>query len=351
MEKDEIKDIKVEDSIETLEQVINEENSDNRDLRYSEVVISMKDVTKTYLSSFNKFKRDVFKQEVKSVKALDDISLEVNKGEIFGLLGANGSGKTTIIKLLCGLIGKDSGTITVLGSDVSKTRDYLKEVGAIVEAPSMFKDLTGRENLRLLASLSGGLDEQRIEDILNLVGLKNRADTKFGTYSLGMQQRLGIAQAIMTNPKLLILDEPINGLDPDGIMQMRDLFKQLNRSYGTTILISSHILSEMQELCDRVAFIVNGKIVAVKDLKVIDAAPQKTIAKIECDNPQKGYELISAIAEKEGIEVKLVNNVVYVRCDNETIALINKTLIKGNVNIYSVNVKKRTLEDLYKELA
>ncbi len=333
--------------LDELESAIESEKKEEKVIS-NNIVISMQNVTKSYITPFEKIKRDYLKQQAKAVKALDDVSLEVKEGEIFGLLGANGSGKTTIIKLLCGLIQKDNGQITVLGSNVEKDRSYLKDVGAIVEAPTMFKNMTGRENLRYFADLTGSLPEERINDILNLVGLKDRADSLFQTYSLGMQQRLGIAQAIMTNPKLLILDEPINGLDPDGIIQMRELFKKLNEKYGTTILISSHILSEMQELCDRVAILVSGKIVAVKSLKEIDNAQQKIIARIECDNPQKAFELIQKL---EDIEVKLVNNYVYIRCENEKIALVNKTLVQNEINIFGVTIKKRTLEDIYKELA
>ena len=342
----EMKDEKVfvEDS---LEQAIQQDIPDKKVIS-DEVIVSMKDVSKIYISSINKIKRDYFKQNPPSVKALDSVSLEVKKGEIFGLLGANGSGKTTIIKLLCGLISKDGGEIKVLGSDVSLTREYLKDVGAIVEAPTMFKNMTGRENLRYFASLSGGVHEQRIQDILTLVGLKDRADSKFGTYSLGMQQRLGIAQAIMSNPKLLILDEPINGLDPDGIIQMRELLQKLCRTYGTTIIISSHILSEMQELCDRVAILVSGKIVAVKTLNELSETNQKEIAKIDCSDANKAFELISKI---EGVEVRLVNGSIYIRCDGPKIAEVNKTLVNADINIFGITIKKRTLEDMYKELA
>jgi len=318
------------------------------EIQNNEIIVRLDNVTKTYISTSNKIKRDLFKKPAKFVTALDNVSLEVKSGEIFGLLGANGSGKTTIIKLLCSLINKDSGKIEIFSKNISQSRDYLKDVGAIVEAPSMFKNLTGRENLRYFAALSGLHSEERINDILNIVGLKDRADTLFGTYSLGMQQRLGIAQAIMTNPKLLILDEPINGLDPDGIIQMRELMLKLNKTYGTTIIISSHILSEMQELCDRVAILVSGKIVAIKDLKEVVSAEQKIIAKIECSNVEKAFEIISAI---DGVEVRNVNGVIYVRCINDNLALVNKTLIKNDINVYGIVIKKRTLEDIYKELA
>ena len=163
-----------------------------------------------------------------------------------------------------------------------------------------------------------------------------------------MKQRLGIACAAMELPRLMVLDEPINGLDPDGIAQMRALFQKLSKTYGTTIIISSHILSEMQELCDRVAILVSGKIVAIKDLNEIVSTTQKEIAKIMCDKPQEAFDIISTL---EDVEVKLVNDAVYVRCINEKIALINKSLIKKDINVYSVTIKKRTLEDIYKELA
>ena len=334
-----------------MEELMNEAIKDETQRAYASsgnVIVSVEHVSKYYVSSWNRLKRDLFKKEVKQVKALDDVSLEVKEGEIFGLLGANGSGKTTLIKLLCNLIAKDGGKITVLGRDTEQDRDYLKDVGAIVEAPTMFKNMTGRENLRYFASLTGGLPEQRIDDILNLVGLRDRADTKFSTYSLGMQQRLGIAQAIMTNPKLLILDEPINGLDPDGIMQMRELFQKLVNTYGTTIVISSHILAEMQEICDRVAILVTGKIVAVKELHELMDSTQKEIAKIMCDKPNDAFDVISKIKD---VEVKLVDGTVYVRCVNDKIAEINKALVKKDVAIYSITIKKRSLEDLYKELA
>ena len=347
MENNEIKDEGFIKEEELAQAIASEAKQDDRYLS-DEVVVSMENVSKVYISAFNRIKRDYFKQDVKSVKALDEISMEVKKGEIYGLLGANGSGKTTIIKLLCGLIQADNGKICVLGKDVAKTREYLQEVGAIVEAPTMFKNLTGRENLRYFASLSGGLHEQRIQDILDLVGLTDRADSKFGTYSLGMQQRLGIAQAIMSNPKLLILDEPINGLDPDGIIQMRELMHKLNETYGTTIIISSHILSEMQELCDRVAILVKGKIVAVKSLKEVSNTQQKEIAKIDCSDPEKALPLIEKI---EDVEVKMVNGAIYIKCEADKIALVNKTLIKNNIDIYGINIRKRTLEDIYKELA
>ena len=331
----------------TLDEAI-KDDAKKIDYFFGTTIVEVNNLSKCFVSPINKIKRDYFHKEVKQVKALDDVSLEVKEGEIFGLLGANGSGKTTLIKLLCGLISKDSGQIKIFGKDIQNDREYLKDVGAIVEAPTMFKNLTGRENLRYFASLTGKLPEQRIDDILNLVGLSDRADTKFATYSLGMQQRLGIAQAIMTNPKLLILDEPINGLDPDGIMQMRELFQKLSKTYGTTIIISSHILNEMQELCDRVAILVTGKIVAIKELNEIVSTTQKEIAKIMCDKPQEAYDIISTLDE---VEVKLVNDAVYVRCVNDKIALINKSLIKKDINIYSVTIKERTLEDIYKELA
>ena len=171
--------------------------------------------------------------------------------------------------------------------------------------------------------------------------------SKFSTYSLGMKQRLGIAQAIMHNPKLLVLDEPINGLDPDGIIQVRDLLKKIRDSFGTTIIISSHILSELDALCDRVAILEKGHVVTVQSLEELEGQMDgKSVAKIECDNPEKAYEILS----QEDLEVRNVDGIIYVRFAGDKMAEINKKLVLADILVKSIAVKKRTLEDVYKEL-
>lgn len=316
-----------------------------------EEVIRLNGVTKIYTSSFNQFKKKLSPSvNVNEITAVDNVNLVVEKGDIFGLLGANGSGKTTIIKMICSLIHPTKGEVFVFGKN-SKTcaQEIHKELGAIVEAPTMIKDMTGLENLEYFAKLQGGIDSRRIQDIIELVGLKDRQNSKFSTYSLGMQQRLGIAQAIMHNPKLLVLDEPINGLDPDGIIQIRDLLLEINKEYGTTILISSHILSEMQALCSKVAIMSKGKILSVKTIEEVqDQTDNTIIACIVCDNAILGQEKI--VAMDDSIETRVLGQKLYVRFKGDKLPSINKELILNGINIESVTVKKRTLEELYKEL-
>lgn len=308
-------------------------------------IIEFRNVTKIYNSSlFQKLKKGS-----KEIKAVEDVSFVVREGDIYGLLGANGSGKTTIIKLICGLIKKDCGEIKVFGKNIeTNLTEVLKDIGALVESPTMFKEMTGLENLQYFAMLHGNISQQRILDIIELVGLTDRKDSKFSTYSLGMKQRLGIAQAIMSNPKLLILDEPVNGLDPGGIIQMRDLFKKIRDNYGTTILISSHILSEMQALCDKVAILNKGHIVVEKTLDEIENQENGyTIAKIECSDPTLAASVIEQMGD---VEVKIVDNFVYIKFKGDRMAEINKELVLKDISVTSLSIRKRTLEDVYKEL-
>ncbi len=205
--------------------------------------------------------RHVFKRYGKTV-ALDDLSLAVRRGEVFGLLGPNGAGKTTAIRAMLGLIRADAGEVLVLGQPVAPAPErVMHHVGAIVEGPAAYGYLSGRDNLRLAAMLAGEGSEARVERLLDLVGLAEKAAVRAGGYSLGMKQRLSLAQALVGDPDLLILDEPTNGLDPRGIRQVRQLIVRLAREEGKTILVSSHLLHEVEQMCDRVAIIDRGKLV------------------------------------------------------------------------------------------
>jgi ABC-2 type transport system ATP-binding protein len=193
-----------------------------------------------------------------AVKGLD---LEVRRGEVFGFLGPNGAGKTTTIRMALGLIRPTSGSVEILGHDVQRDgARVLPRVGALVEAPALYPYLSGRDNLRAVAGVLGGVPRGRLDEVLELVGLAGRQKDRVRAYSLGMKQRLGVAVALLNDPELLVLDEPANGLDPAGIVEMRDLLRQLAAA-GKTVFISSHVLAEVQQICDRVAIVSLGQLV------------------------------------------------------------------------------------------
>ncbi|MDE7348727.1 MAG: ABC transporter ATP-binding protein [Clostridia bacterium] len=305
-------------------------------------LVEINDVSKTYKP---KGRKKGF-----LVTAVSHAILDVEEGEILGLLGANGAGKTTLIKLMLGLVNPDGGSITIGGYDVSAAREKaLAQVGAIVEAPTLFNDFSGMDNLKYYARLQGGnISEEKLKSIVALVGLEDRIHDKFKTYSLGMRQRLGIAQAIMHSPKLLLLDEPTNGLDPDGIAQMRDLFINLKNQMGTTIIISSHILGEMQQTCDRVAFMAKGEIKAVKSMEEVNyGVDSMRKFAIECSDMQRASQIIAM----QGIEANIQNNAIVVIVDQAQVGELVKELVEKDVIVYSVNKLKRSLEDLYREVS
>src|SRR6478736_2778299 len=199
---------------------------------------------------------------------LHDVSLSVERGEIFGLLGPNGSGKTTLIRTVVGLIKETEGTITVNGFPLKEQfTSAMKSIGAIIENPEFYDYLTGYQNLKHFANMHEGITSERLDEVIALVKLENSIHAKVKTYSLGMRQRLGVAQAILHKPKLLVLDEPTNGLDPQGIRELRDYLRQLTREEGITVFVSSHLLSEMELMCDTVAIIQNGKLIDVRNLR------------------------------------------------------------------------------------
>jgi ABC-2 type transport system ATP-binding protein len=200
-------------------------------------------------------------------KVVDDINIETYAGEIFGLLGPNGAGKTTLIKMIFGLLKQDSGEIYING--INTLQDFesaMTGIGGIVENPEMYNYLSGLQNLRQYARIRDGITKERVAEVVRIVGLEKRIREKVKKYSLGMKQRLGLAQAIMHRPRVLILDEPTNGLDPAGIKELRDMLKELAHKENIGVFVSSHFLSEMQLMCDRVGIITNGKLVDVRDI-------------------------------------------------------------------------------------
>ena len=216
--------------------------------------------------------------------AVDNLNLEVKRGEIFGFLGPNGAGKTTTIRMALGLIAPSSGNVEILGQDVATHRAHiLPRVGALVETPALYLYMSGRNNLRAVGSVLGGVPDERIEAVLELVGLRARQKDRVRTYSLGMKQRLGVAIALLQDPDILILDEPANGLDPAGIVEMRDLMHRL-AAEGKTVFISSHMLSEVQQICTRVAIINLGKLISESSIEELISGRGEFTVKLERAN-------------------------------------------------------------------
>lgn len=276
-------------------------------------------------------------------KIIDNLNLEVEEGEIYGFLGPNGSGKTTTIKMILRLINSDSGEIKVNGYDTKKQFEKAMEcIGAIVENPDLYKYMSGIDNLRLHARIRN-IDEKRIKEVLELVELKGREKDKVGKYSLGMKQRLGLALTLLHRPKVLILDEPTNGLDPAGIKKLRDILKEISHKEGVAVFVSSHILSEMQLMCDRVAVLDNGKIVKVE--KISDTNEEKEEAvEIKVRNIEKAVKILK---EEFNLDVKIENNKINITVRTEKLPEVIKKLAVADTEIKSVIPKEHTLEDIF----
>lgn len=277
------------------------------------------------------------------------ISFQVNKGEVFGFLGPNGAGKTTTIRMIVGLIKPDKGEVLINGYDVQK--DFIKamkNLGCIVENPEMYLDLTGRENLKIFARMYGNVPKERIEEVIELIGLKDRIDDKVRKYSLGMRQRLGLGQALLPNPSLLILDEPTNGLDPVGIVEFRKIIKDLVRDNDTAVFISSHMLSEIEQLCDRVAFISNGEIKSIENARELNKKCkfQKvsliTSDNIKCKDILSDTYYVHSINDVEG---RLI-----LECDEDSFSKIINLLARKNIDIEEINKVHQNLEDRFMEI-
>ena len=306
-------------------------------------LLEVKNVSKVYSKSK--------KNKGGSLTALDDVSFTLDKGEALGLIGPNGAGKSTLIKCITGLATQTSGEITINGYDTKKQRvKSIKKVGAIIESPDMYKDWTAMENLLYLADLSiskeEGLDKngvkERVESLLKLVNLYDRRNDKVYKYSLGMKQRLGIAQALLSKPEFLILDEPANGLDPEGIKEIRDIIRHLAKDLNMAVLVSSHNLSELQLTCDRFLIIKKGKILA--DIKADDIVKGGTTVVIQVDDAVKAIDVLKSeydiTARHEG-DGKLIADTEIATGD------ITKTLIFNGITVNGITVKENTLEETF----
>ncbi|WP_305926914.1 ABC transporter ATP-binding protein [Bacillus mycoides] len=279
---------------------------------------------------------------------VEDISFDVKQGEVFGFLGPNGAGKTTTIRMLVGLIKATEGTISIGGYSIKENfREAMRQIGSIVENPELYTYLTGWENLKQFARMLGDISDERIIEIAKMVHLDERIHDKVKTYSLGMKQRLGIAQALLGNPKLLILDEPTNGLDPAGIRELREFIHKLVKEENMSVFISSHLLSEVQLICDRVAIIHKGKMITV--------APIEELIKTASDRVEwvvtpisKAKDMLDAAEEIE--EVSVEDERLLCRMDVASINVWNKHFVENGIDVHSVKELVFTLEDLFIEL-
>lgn len=282
-------------------------------------------------------------KQIGSKKIIDNLTLDIPAGQVFGFLGPNGSGKTTTIRMMVGLMSLTQGDIIIKGSSIKS--DYEKaiaHVGAIVENPEMYKFLTGYQNLIHYARMSTGVTEERIQEAIELVGLGARIHDKVKTYSLGMRQRLGVAQAILHRPRLLILDEPTNGLDPQGIRELRDYLRLLAREEGITVFVSSHLLSEMELMCDAVAVIQSGRLVDVRNLK--ENGSESITHKV-------AFEVNDAIRAAAIIgEGEAQDNILLISADRQQVADMNAKLVMSGISVYSIQTKVTSLEDQFLEL-
>ncbi|MBJ7937494.1 ABC transporter ATP-binding protein [Bacillus cereus] len=277
---------------------------------------------------------------------VNNIDLKVNEGEIYGFLGPNGAGKTTTIKMLLGLVKPTNGDIKIFGQDLKTNRlNILKQIGSLVESPSYYGHLTGYENLEIIRRMLN-VPRKNIDEVLEIVRLKNQKEKLVKNYSLGMKQRLGIASSLLAFPKLLILDEPTNGLDPSGIHEIRELIKELPSKYGMTVIISSHLLSEIDHIATQVGIIQNGVLIFQDDIAKL-RQQSNSIIRMKVNNLSDAHKILlknEILSKIEG------DSLVLNTYTEEQIAQANRLMINNNMSVYRIEEEKRTLEDIFLEL-
>jgi ABC-2 type transport system ATP-binding protein len=286
---------------------------------------------------------------IKGRTIIDNISFQVNKGEVFGFLGPNGAGKTTTIRMIVGLMGMTSGDISVGGSSIkSDFEDAVRHIGAIVENPEMYKFLTGYQNLVHYARMSKGISKEKIAETVELVGLTDRINDKVKTYSLGMRQRLGLAQCLLHDPQVLILDEPTNGLDPAGIREIRDYVRLLAREKNLAVIVSSHLLSEMEMMCDRIGIIQNGRLIDVQLVHELVYGETEMTYEMEVVPSEKALALLEI--HYPNVRAKSSRNGITVELPKEEIPNLVKTFVSEDIQVFAIKEVAKTLEDRFLEL-
>jgi ABC-2 type transport system ATP-binding protein len=281
-------------------------------------------------------------------KIIDDLSIEVYAGEVFGFLGPNGAGKTTTIKMIMGFLDIDSGEILINGINLRKNFEKaMSKIGGIVENPEMYKDISGITNLKMYARLQSNISKKRINEVVRIVGMENRIHEKVKKYSLGMKQRIGLAQAILHRPKILILDEPTNGLDPAGIKELRDILKNLAHNENVAVFVSSHLLSEMELMCDRIGIINNGKLLGVKTIEEMQsqASGGITVYRFTVKPVEKALEL-ARVEYSEKIKT-ITEDHIDIAVDSDDVMKINALFAANAIGITGVAKIETSLEDAF----
>ena len=278
---------------------------------------------------------------------VDRLSLTVEAGDIFGFLGQNGAGKSTTIRMVLGLVRPTSGQVRVLGYDMSRQPlRALKRIGAIIDAPAFYENFSGQQNLKMLAAMSGGAERQRIETVLEIVGLRERAQDPVRVYSHGMRQRLGIAQALLPDPELIILDEPTDGLDPQGLCEIRALIRHLRDELGLTVMLSSHLLHEVEQICNRVAIIDGGRLLCQSSVE--DLIAKDNWIKLRVDRVTEAYELLSRIPR-----LSLSRNgdqSLYLNVAEKEIPFVNALLVQKGFCVWELSPQRESLEQVFLRL-
>lgn len=280
-------------------------------------------------------------------RVVDGVSLEVCRGDVFGFLGPNGAGKSTTIRMLTGLVHPDVGSVAILGHDLRRAhRQALARVGAVVESPALYPHLSGDKNLEILAALSGGSSVQRRREVLRLVGLEGRERDRVSTYSHGMKQRLGLAQALLPQPELVILDEPTNGLDPGGMVEMRQLIRRLAAEEGITVFLSSHLLSEVEQVCNRVAVIHKGRVLVQGSVQeLLHAQPFLLIAAEPEPVARRILEQMEGVA---GVHAEAGH--LRVHAPLERAADLNEALVRAGCRVSALVPGRQSLEEFFLNL-
>ncbi len=287
-------------------------------------------------------------KDFRTRRAVDNLSLRVYEGDVYGFLGPNGAGKSTTIRMLTGLIRPHHGTARLLGYDIRTEHvRALQGVGAIVELPSFYKYLSARDNLDIFSRLSGGCTRKQIDHVLDAVGLLDRANDKVKTFSHGMVQRLGIAQALLPNPKVIVLDEPTSGLDPQGMKDVRELILRLAKDEGITIFLSSHLLHEVEQVCNRVGIINRGKLVAEGDVQQL-LKQEMGVVEFATNDSNKAAEILGRLDSVKVLECEL--GLISVSAVSQQIAEANRALVTEGLDVFSIVPKTMNLEDLFMKL-